>query len=143
MRSFDVEARVLSNWLRKGRRFYRGEKWRPTVLVLNETQLSQLLCDNKFIEYEYLPSSEVDLDEGLIRKTVGMKVETSTLVPNGAAYAIDTRVAGIMLIRRDMTVEDWSNPTANQYGVKATTRFGLGILRSNAIAKMTNIKTAL
>ena len=121
----------------------RGEKWRPTVLVLNETQLSQLLCDNKFIEYEYLPSSEVDLDEGLIRKTVGMKVETSTLVPNGTAYAIDTRVAGIMLIRRDVTVEDWSDPTANQYGVKATTRFGIGILRSNAIAKMTNIKTTL
>ena len=38
-------------------------------------------------------------------------------------------------------MEDRSDPTANQYGVKATTRFGLGILRSNAIAKMTNIKT--
>jgi hypothetical protein len=26
---------------------------------------------------------------------------------------------------------------ADKYGLKATTRFGLGILRSNAIAKMT------
>jgi len=31
----------------------------------------------------------------------------------------------------------------NKYGIKATTRFGSGILRSNAIAKMTNIKTTL
>ena len=30
---------------------------------------------------------------------------------------------------------------ANKYGIKASTRFGLGILRSNVVAKMTNIKT--
>lgn len=42
-----------------------------------------------------------------------------------------------MLIRIDVTVEEWSDPLADKYGVKATTRFGLGILRSNAIAKMT------
>lgn len=121
----------------------RGVNQRPNVLVMHEIQLHQLLDDNKFIEYEYLPSSEVDLQQGSIRKIVGMNVQSSTLVPNGTAYAIDARVAGIMLIRRDVTVEDWSDPTAGQYGIRATTRFGLGILRSNAIAKMVNIKTSL
>ena len=48
-----------------------------------------------------------------------------------------------MLIRRDITMEDWSDPKNDQYGLRATTRFGLGILRSNAVAKMTNIKTTL
>lgn len=48
-----------------------------------------------------------------------------------------------MLIRRDVTLEDWSDPMTDKYGFKATTWFGLGILRSNAIAKMTNIKTSL
>ena len=42
-----------------------------------------------------------------------------------------------MLIRRDVTVEDWSDLMAGKFGIKASTRFGLGILRSNAIAKMT------
>lgn len=121
----------------------RGENWRPKVLVMHETQLSQLLLDNKFIESEYLPSSEVNLEQGIIRKIVGMKVQTSTLVPIGTAYAIDTIIAGIMLIRRDVTVEDWSDPRAGKNGVKATTRFGLCVLRSNAIAKMVNIKTSL
>jgi hypothetical protein len=32
---------------------------------------------------------------------------------------------------------------ADKYGLKATTRFGLGILRSNVAAKMTNIKTTM
>lgn len=105
--------------------------------------MHQLLNDNKFKEYDYLPSSEVDLDQGSIREIVGMKVETSTLAPNGTAYAIDTRVAGAILIRRDVTLEDWSDPIANLYGAKATTRFGLGILRSTAIAKMINIKNTL
>jgi hypothetical protein len=67
----------------------------------------------------------------------------STLVPNGTAYAIDTRVAAVMLIRRDVMVEDWSDSWAGEFGVKATTRFGLGVLRSNAIAKMVNMKTSL
>ena len=63
---------------------------------------------------------------------------------NAGSYTIGNRVArGIMLICRNAKVEDWSDPTANQYGAKATTRFGLGVLRSNAIAKMTNIKTTL
>jgi hypothetical protein len=43
----------------------------------------------------------------------------------------------------DATAEDWSEPMTGLYGVKASTRFGLGILRSNAIAKMTYTKTAL
>ena len=121
----------------------RGMNWKPSVLVLNPRQLSQLLYDNRFIEYEYLPSKGTDLEAGFVREICGMKVHSSTLVPNGTAYAIDKFIAGIMLIRRDVTVEDWSDLREDKYGLRATTRFGLGILRSNAVAKMTNIKTTL
>jgi hypothetical protein len=142
--ALDQDAKAMDwNAVMKLHNAVRGENWRPNVLVLNTTQMSQLLLDNKFIEYEYLPSEGVDLELGLVRKAIGMKVESSTLVPNGTAYAINTHIAGMMLIRRDVTVEEWSDPLADRYGVKATTRFGLGILRSNAIAKMTNIKTTL
>jgi hypothetical protein len=43
----------------------------------------------------------------------------------------------------DATADDYSSQVAGKYGVKASTQFGLGILRSNAIAKMTNIKTTV
>jgi hypothetical protein len=39
----------------------------------------------------------------------------------------------------DTTVEDWSDPMAGKYGVKASTRFGLGILQSAVVAKKVNI----
>ncbi len=121
----------------------RGENWRPNVLVLHETQLHQLLADDKFIHAQYLPSAETDIERGVVTSVLGMRVLASTLVPNGTAYAIDTRVAAVMLLRRDVTVEDWEDPKTGKYGVRATTRFGLGVLRSKAVAKMTNISTSL
>jgi HK97 family phage major capsid protein len=121
----------------------RDENWKPTVLAVNETQLHQLLSDDKFIHAQYLPSGQTNLDEATVTSVLGMRVQASTLVPNGTAYAIDTRVASVMLLRRDVTVEDWEDIKNGKYGVRATTRFGIGVLRSNAIAKMTNIATSL
>ncbi|MEM3356737.1 MAG: phage major capsid protein [Candidatus Bathyarchaeia archaeon] len=133
------------NWagLLKLHNAVRSENWRPTVLAVNEIQLHQLLSEDKFIHAQYLPSEQVDLERGVIGNVLGMKVLASTLVPNGTAYAIDTRVAAVMLLRRDITVEDWEDPKTGEFGVRATTRFGLGVLRSKAVAKMVNISTAL
>ena len=41
-----------------------------------------------------------------------------------------------MFIHRNVTVEDCSYPKQCQFGIKATTQFGLDTLRANAIAKM-------
>jgi hypothetical protein len=64
-----------------------------------------------------------------------MKVESRTLVPDGTAYAIDKDISGIMLLRMDVMAKDWSDPIPNRYGLKTTTRFGIGISRSNAYQK--------
>jgi len=121
----------------------RGENWRPTVLVVHETQLHQLLNDDKFIHAQYLPSAQTNLEQGIVTRVLGMNVQASTLVTNGTAYSIDTRVAAVMLLRRDVTVEDWEEVRSGKFGVRGTTRFGLGVLRANAVAKMTGIKTTL
>jgi HK97 family phage major capsid protein len=139
------QGNAAMNWngLVKLHNAVRKEDWRPTVLAVNETQLHQLLSDDKFIHAQYLPSEQTNLEQGSIGSVLGMRVHASTLVPNGTAYAIDTRVASVMLLRRDIAVEDWEDIKQGKYGVRATTRFGIGILRSNAIAKMTNIATTL
>jgi HK97 family phage major capsid protein len=121
----------------------RAENWRPTVLSVNEVQLHQLLTDDKFIHAQYLPAGQTDLEQGTVTSVLGMRVQASTLVPNGTAYALDTRVESVMLLRRDITVEDWEDIKNGKYGVRATTRFGVGVLRSKAISKMTNISTSL
>lgn len=120
-----------------------SENWTPTVLVLHEVQRHQLLNDEKFIHAQYLPSRETDIERGVVTSVLGMKVLASTLVPNGVAFAIDAKFAAMMLLRRDVTVEDWEDVKTGKYGVRATTRFGLGVLRSKAVAKMINISTSL
>jgi hypothetical protein len=40
-------------------------------------------------------------------------------------------------------VKDWTDIIAEKYRLNTPTRFGLGITRSNAVAKMTGIKTTL
>ncbi len=137
------EAAMDWDGLNKLHNAVRAENWRPTVLAVNETQLHQLLADDKFIHAQYLSSAQTDLDNAKVASVLGMRVHASTLVPNGVAYALDTRVASVMLLRRDVTVEDWEDIKNGKYGVRATTRFGIGVLRSGAIAKMTNIATTL
>jgi HK97 family phage major capsid protein len=139
------QGNAAMNWngLVKLHNAVRGEGWRPTVLAVNEVQLHQLLTDDKFIHAQYLPSDQTDVQQGSIGSVLGMRVYASTLVPNGTAYALDTRVASVMLLRRDVTAEDWEDIKNGKYGVRATTRFGVGVLRSKAIAKMTNIATTL
>ena len=139
------QGAAAMNWngLVKLHNAVRSESWRPTVLAVNEIQLHQLLTDDKFIHAQYLPSDQTDIQQGSIGSVLGMRVHASTLVPNGTAYAVDTRAASVMLLRRDVTAEDWEDIKNGKYGVRATTRFGVGVLRSKAIAKMTNIATTL
>jgi HK97 family phage major capsid protein len=139
------QGAAAMNWngLVKLHNAVRSESWRPTVLAVNEIQLHQLLTDDKFIHAQYLPSDQTDIQQGSIGSVLGMRVHASTLVPNGTAYAVDTRAASVMLLRRDVTAEDWDDIKNGKYGVRATTRFGVGVLRSKAIAKMTNIATTL
>ena len=106
-------------------------------------QMAQLLNDATFVNAQYLPSSETDIEQGLVSGALGAKIVASPHISNGTAYAIDTRVAAIMLLRRDVTAQDWEDPKSGKYGVRATTRFGLGVLQSKAVARMTNIKTTI
>ncbi len=121
----------------------RSSNWRPNRLVISEMQAHQLLNDDKFVKSVYLPSIATDIEQGIIGTVLDMQVQVSTEVPNGTAYAIDTRVSAMMLVRRDLTVEDWYDAKTGKSGIRATTRIGLGVLRANAVAKMTNIKTTL
>jgi HK97 family phage major capsid protein len=131
-------TKLLSLW-----HALKSEKWRATVVALNDMQMAQLLNDSTFTNAQYLQASQTDLEQGVVSGALGMKIMSSSLIPNGTAYAIDTRVASTLLLRRDVTVEDWEDVRAGKYGVRATTRFGAGILRANAVARMTSIKTTI
>jgi HK97 family phage major capsid protein len=131
-------TKLLSLW-----HAVKSEKRRATVIALNDMQVAQLLNDSTFTNAQSLPAAQTDLEAGVVSGALGMKIVSSPLVTNGVALAIDTRIASVMLLRRDIGVEDWEDIKNGKYGVRATTRFGLGVLDSKGIARMTNIKTTI
>jgi len=48
-----------------------------------------------------------------------------------------------LLIRRDITTEPYEDPKNGVFGIVASERIGYAVLRSKAVARMTNIQTTL
>jgi len=120
-----------------------NEDFSPKVLVLHPRQVTQLWRDDKFINSLYWGEG-VDIRRGVLAETyLGMRIVSSTKCTNGVAYAIDTDIAAVMLVRRDIQTQDYEDPKGGIYGVVASERVGLGVLQSKGVAKMTNIATAL
>jgi len=120
-----------------------NEDFSPKVLVLHPRQVTQLWRDDKFINSLYWGEG-VDIRRGVLAETyLGMRIVSSTKCTNGVAYAIDTDVAAVMLVRRDLQTQDYEDPKNGVYGVVASERIGLGVLQSKGVAKMVNIATTV
>lgn len=125
-------AGVVSFW-----NAIKNENFNAKVLAINPTQASDLWQDDKFIHSFYF-GEQVDVLRGVLGQSyLGMKIVVSTKVTNGTVYAIDTDVATVMLLRREILTEPFENPRDDRYGVVASERIGLGVLRSKAVARGT------
>jgi hypothetical protein len=120
-----------------------SEDFHPDTLILHPKQASQLFTATEFINSQYLPSEQTELARGLIGQALTMKIFKSSRCTNGVAHAIEKAIAGVMLVRRDITTEPYEDPKNGVFGIVASERIGYGILRSKAVARMTNIKTTL
>jgi len=113
------------------------------TLVLHVKQANQMMTATEFINNQYLPSGSSELTRGLIGQALTMKIYKTSKATNGVAHTVNKAIAGVMLIRRDVTVEDYQDTKNNVFGLVASERVGLAILRSKAVARMTNIGTTL
>jgi hypothetical protein len=120
-----------------------NEDFHPDTLILHSKQASQLFTATEFINSQYLPSEQVELSRGLIGQALTMKIYKSSLCTNGVAHAVDKASAGVLLVRRDITTEPYEDPKNGVFGIVASERIGYGVLRSKAVARMTNISTSL
>ena len=118
------------------------EDFLADALIVKGRQASQLFTATEFINSQYLPSSQVELSRGLIGQALTMNIYKSSRCTNGVVHAVDKKIAGILLIRRDLTTDPYEDPKNGVFGLVATERIGYAILRSQAVARMTGIKTA-
>jgi len=120
-----------------------SEDFHPDTLILHPKQASQLFTATEFINSQYLPSEQTELTRGLIGQALTMKIYKSSLCTNGVAHTVEKAVAGVLLIRRDITTEPYEDPKNGVFGIVASERIGYAILRSKSVARMTNIATSL
>ena len=123
-----------------------GEDFHPDTMFMRPMQVSELFTATEFINSQYLPSSEVELTRGLIGQALTMKLYKSSLVPQDTGqtgynqvFAVDKSTASIMLLRRDLATETYEDPKNGVYGIVASERLGLGVLRSKGVAVMNNM----
>jgi len=115
----------------------KAENFSAKVLVVNPNQLADLWKQDQFIHSFYF-GGMADVRRGVLGETyLGMKIVVSTKVADGTVYCIDTDVAAVMLLRRDILTEPFENPKGDRYGIVASERIGLGALRSKAVARGT------
>ena len=125
-------AGVVGFWNR-----IKGENFSAKALAINPNQAADLWEDDKFIHSFYF-GQQVDVARGVLGESyLGMKIVVSTKVTDGTVYGIDTDVAAVLLTRRDILTEPFENPRKDRYGVVASERIGLGVLRGKAVARGT------
>jgi hypothetical protein len=117
------------------------EDFEADTMFMHSRQMGQLFTATEFINSQYMPSSGMQMGQGRIGQAITMALYKSSKCTNGKIFGCSKYPAGVLLIRRDLTTEDFADPRANQYGVVASERIGYGILRSKAVAGGTNFKT--
>ena len=125
-------AGVVGFWNR-----IKKENFNAKVLAINPEQAADLWQDDKFIHSFYF-GEQVDVQRGVLGQSyLGIKIVVSTKVTDGTVYAVDTDIAAVLLLRREILTEPFENPRDDRYGVVASERIGLGVLRSKAVARGT------
>jgi len=109
----------------------------PDVLAIHPSEFADLLKDaaiQKAMDW----GGPAVAPTGRIANLLGMRVLVSTKVTSGTALVVDSKHAGVLFIRRDVTVEEYEDPVKDLAGVAVTARWIYDTLRANAIGKVTS-----
>lgn len=108
----------------------------PDALAIHPSELADLLKDTAIQKAMEWGGEAIALS-GQIARLLGMQVLVSTKVTTGTALVVDSKHAGVLFIRRDITAEDYEDPVKDLAGVAVTARWAYTTLRTDAIGKVT------
>lgn len=116
----------------------KKENFKAKVIAAHPTQIAKLLKDATFIDSLKIGLTDEEKRTGIIGETrLGVKILETTKATAGTVYCIDTDWALGMPLRRDITSTAYDVPRDRLHGVVGSSRFGVGVVRSKAVAKGT------
>ena len=117
----------------------RAEGWNPNVAIVHPDQVADLFNDEKFINGFYPSSEGTDIERGILGGTyLGVKIVETDIFTSTKCHVLDTTKAAVLLMRRDITTQPYEIPEKLLSGALCSIRYGLGTLRENAVARITN-----
>lgn len=125
----DVADMVGSMWKNKSRR--------PDVIVVNPTEFGDLLKDTAI--QNWITYRGRDVTPGSQFPYIGdIRLDVTNLQASGTALLIDTRHAGALVIRRDITIGQFDNVVEDLVELPATARWMYKSIDTGAIGKITS-----
>lgn len=110
-----------------------GENFHPNVLAVTPAIMGELLRLDQFIQSLYYAPEQAIRTGVYPQKILGIEIVVSSLITS--TLMIDTRYAAAMPLRRDVTTKPYDDPARMLYGAIGSERYGLGVLRSKAVAR--------
>jgi len=109
--------------------------YNANVAMIHPDQIADLWNDDKFIHSFYF-GEKVDVERGVLGETyLGFKIVETDLCTAAKVHMIDTTKAAALLMRRDVLTQPYEERLSQ--GLVCTMRYGLGTLRSDAVARIT------
>jgi len=113
------------------------EGFKPDVAIVHPDQIADLWKDDKFIHGFYF-GEKVDVERGVLGTTyLGFKIVECDIFTATKVHMLDTRYAAACILRRDLLTEPYENPAELTSGVIGSMRYGMGTLRTKALARIT------
>lgn len=110
--------------------------YHPNVMVLSEKQVSELRQIDTFVEADKVGDRRV-FENGFVGKIFGMETVISSAVSDDSAYILDSKEAGVLVLRRPLTVERLADPLRDLTNAVVTQRMSAKVLRAMAGVKIT------
>ena len=115
----------------------KADNCEPDVIVVNPTEQADLVKDTTL--HNYLNWRQLGpLGQGSVIPYIGnMKLEVSNLLASGTALLVDTRRAGALVIRRDITIAQYDDVVNDLVALPCTQRWNFDELDANGIGTIT------
>ena len=110
-----------------------NENFHPNVLAVTPTVMGELLRLDQFIDSLYYAPEQAIRTGVYPQKILNVTIVVSSLITS--TLMIDTQYAAAMPLRRDVTTKPYEDPARMLYGAIGSERYGLGVLRSKAVAR--------
>jgi len=110
--------------------------YEPSNYVINPKQINELRQIDTFVEADKVGDRRT-FQNGFVGKIFGIDAVKSTILAADTAYVIDKEEAGMLVIRRPLTITKFNDPIQDLVGASFTQRMSARTIESTAGVKVT------